>query len=176
MTNALVLPVLFYPEVEYKNKELSEEFNWEILEKKQFSLYLNHVLETFLPYIVGRVTFREKAGKELLRDFVMSTDEAFLYLVLENNYDNWVQNATHHPDGLPEGVAPKNPKCTWGLACRNEGWSLAGLDKFNEFTKKVEHDRTTVVGLEFEKSFRHPKTKKDRTREKERVEQQGSFQ
>ena len=123
-----------------------------------------------LKCVVGSVVWNKRYYKEVLSDIATVSDESFLLLVLENNYDRWMEEADHkvHPkvaapgddsddDTWKENIAPalytnsgKSQSGGKGSNRRCGGWSRAGCLRFNVLYGMVKEDRKRRANFELE--------------------------
>ena len=100
--------------------------------------------------VVGSNVWNQLYFKELLSDIATESDESFLLLTLENNYNRWIKEATFvaKEDGekpiLPHALYT-NSGCSKvkgsGSSRRFHGWSRIGYLRFNELYGMVNQDR-----------------------------------
>jgi hypothetical protein len=55
------------------------------------SEYFELMMKQFFPVIYGRLRWNELVDEKPISDFFHPSSEAFVYLVLENNYDYWLR-------------------------------------------------------------------------------------
>ena len=108
----------------------------------------------FMPFVVGFKNWKRLMRTQKISQMATCSDESFLLLILENNYDRWVDEAKWlvvNKDKAKEDCAPKD----WAAAkytnsgfvkadgrCRAcQGWSSEGYLRFNELHKLVKADR-----------------------------------
>ena len=121
------------------------------------------VCSKLLPCVVGVKNWKLGYLKEPISDVATCSDEAFLLLVLENNYSRWLSEArwlkaNRYKD--EEAQAPKNyPEAKYtnsgrskknGRSKRNQGWSREGYVRFNELYSLVHADRLQRAKFEQE--------------------------
>ena len=114
---------------------------------------------TFIKCVVGSNQWARRAHKELLSEIATESDESFVLLTLENNYERWTNEfnlAADDEEGrkrLPEarytnsGSSKKNGQ---GSSRRFHGWSREGYLRFNEIHAKVKKDRKSQDNFELE--------------------------
>jgi hypothetical protein len=103
--------------------------------------------------VVGNKAWTKKKHKETLCDIATCSDETFVLLTLENNYERWMSEALWcfvKEDKEPNERAPKmfpNSKYTNsgksqknGRSKRLQGWSQDGYVRFNELYTCVQDD------------------------------------
>jgi hypothetical protein len=113
--------------------------------------------------VVGNKAWTKQKHKETLSDIATCSDETFLLLTLENNYDRWMSEASwrvanedkeladHAPKMFPNskytnsGKSQKN-----GQSKRLQGWSRDGYVRFNKLYKRVQNDRLRQANFETE--------------------------
>ena len=86
------------------------------------------------------------------------SDEAFALLILENNYETWMDMAltgntktSKIPQKYTNGGMSQGKV---GTSQHNKGWSDEGLCRFNELFDLVEKNRDLPYALQFEENFR----------------------
>lgn len=111
------------------------------------------VMNRFMPCIVGKTRFKKRLIQKGIEESKLSTpsDEAFLYLLLENYYDRWVDISKNMDEGLvrterglkgwkwESDVPPKY--VTGGIKYNDtsqnhqssKGWSAEGLKQYNVY-------------------------------------------
>lgn len=121
------------------------------------------VLQHFAPCVVGKTLYRKRlqmARKE--EDLWTVSDEAFVYLVLENTYDRWLDifSQNHQANKSPPTLGTERrwfsdvpTKFTEGGMKYSEGairqqdkgvargWSKAGLERYNKLFRGVKKER-----------------------------------
>jgi hypothetical protein len=104
----------------------------------------------FLKCVVGSKPWARRHHRESLSDVVTESDESFVLLTLENNYDRWCQEFTlapHDNEGrslLPESRytnSGSSNKVGKGSSRRFHGWSREGYLRFNTLHGMVKEDR-----------------------------------
>jgi hypothetical protein len=100
--------------------------------------------------VVGTKNWRKLAAKELMRDIATESDESFLVLTLENNWQRWWAEI-NHDDKVDESTlsdiqalytnSGKSTKSGSGSSRRFQGWSREGYLRFNELHALVKEDR-----------------------------------
>lgn len=92
---------------------------------------------SIVPVVVGRYEWKQKAHKVHYSTFVTPSDEAFGMLLVENNYEAWVEIAQTGDKG------DKKPKYTKHAmnSGRYGGWSTQGIRRYNELIRIVKEDR-----------------------------------
>lgn len=120
-------------------------------EGRNNKLKYTSIMEHFLPCIIGKIEFNMCGKKKKLSQLATRSDEAFLLLSLENNFEKWVvgtwdESASKHMNG----VWTKNPK-----GCSdNRGWTDDGMARFQNIMKQVGIQRgNTATGTEFDDYF-----------------------
>lgn len=130
----------------------------------------------FVPAVVGPDLFRQRIQDNKAKDPCTASDEAFALLLLENNYDRWLDIFDKN-EGLPSqrrGDRTKQcdsdiePKYTRGgikfsierESPKAKGWSNEGIERFNVLFKRVKKDRrdhTKFVKRLIKKHAKDPK-------------------
>ena len=121
------------------------------------------VYESFIPCIASYQVYRTELDKRLVNgendsELYTHSDEAFTLLLLENNFDRWMDIYQRH-DGRPSpdiGSGKKKkftsdvcPKYTYGgivyskekSVSNSKGWTKEGIERFNELFDRVNQDR-----------------------------------
>ena len=118
----------------------------------------------FIPFVVGFKHWNRFYRTQKLSKLATCSDESFLLLVLENNYERWVDEAEWLETNKDKPMAERAPK-HWAAAkytnsgksqsngrCRPcQGWSNEGYKRFNALHKLVKADRKGRE--EFEQEF-----------------------
>ena len=108
----------------------------------------------FIPFVVGFKHWGRFYRTQQLSSLATCSDESFLLLVLENNYERWVDEAEWLETNKDKPKAERSPR-HWAAAkytnsgksqfngrCRPcQGWSNEGYKRFNELHKLVKADR-----------------------------------
>jgi hypothetical protein len=113
--------------------------------------------------VVGKKAGGKKKLKEALSDIVTCSDEVFVLLTLENNYDRWmaeckwlVGNKNKEPTERDEKTFPVSKYTNSGKSQCNgrsrplSGWARKGYLKFNEPYMLVRQDRQQCSRFELE--------------------------
>jgi hypothetical protein len=117
------------------------------------------VCATFMKCVVGCNKWSRRYFKELISQIATESDESFMLLTLENNYNRWIKEANFVP--TEEGEKPKLPSALYtnsgcskvkgkGSSRRFHGWSKQGYHRFNVLYKMVRDDRRQRSQFEFE--------------------------
>lgn len=119
--------------------------------------------QTLLPCVVGWKQWNKKKYKEPIRDIATCSDERFILLTLENNYDRWLSEAgwlVRNKDKEPDDQEPKDfPDSQFtnsgkskqnGRSKRLQGWAREGYLLFNDLYKRVAYDRRLRANFEAE--------------------------
>jgi hypothetical protein len=106
-----------------------------------------------MPCVVGKKAWGKKKLKKALSDIVMCSNEAFVLLTLENNYDRWMAeckclmaNKNKEPTECDKKTFPvskytNSRKSQFnGRSRRLSGWACKGYLKFNELYMLVRQD------------------------------------
>jgi hypothetical protein len=117
-----------------------------------------------LKCVVGYATWNRRCYKELLSDFATASDESFLVVTIENNYQRWLDEAKHRYTNGEED----QEDVTWraklapakftnsgsssangnGSNRRCGGWSKPGYLRFNSIYSQVQEDRKRRANFE----------------------------
>jgi hypothetical protein len=116
-----------------------------------------------IPCVVGTKIWNKKKNKNVLSIIATCSDEAFVLLTLENNYERWMAEANWivENDEIPEeDRAPKEyPGSKYtnsgkskknGRSRRLQGWAREGYLRFNALHALVERDRRHRAEFEHE--------------------------
>jgi len=132
----------------HRKKDLPDAFE-EILDniRDKGRLYFE-ICREFLPKVVGtgwnqkwRVAYKRN---ESLQVVATVSDEAFMLLVLDNNWEEWTNQAEEEPDqdGGKKRKRVSRAKYTGEAGtCHNKGWSGSGKNRFKELRLEVEKSR-----------------------------------
>jgi hypothetical protein len=107
------------------------------------------IYSKFLPRVHGMTSWRSHSKNTQISSFVTVSTEAFMLLIFENHWSNWVEQAEReYENTLHENLRRKERqnitapnKYTSHLSGRNKGFSQAGIDRFNELCILVQKDR-----------------------------------
>jgi hypothetical protein len=111
----------------------------------------------FVPAVVGPDLFQQRIQDDKSKDPCTASDEAFTLLLLENNYDRWL-DIFNKTDGNPAQRRGHRTKfcesdietkyTSGGIKFSNDkeapkakGWSEEGIQRFNLLFKSVKDDR-----------------------------------
>ena len=114
-------------------------------------------IDYILSAVIGKRKYRENKCVKLLSNYATVTDEAFGILVLENQYDHWVD--MHNKGVFKEStVLPKYTNGGSSAVCsgklkRYQGWSVEGINRFNEIFDMVTNDQKSENASTFEIHF-----------------------
>ena len=140
LTNYLTMRLwFFFLKGKKKEKELPESMEMisDSMRKTNGVLYFE-VCRDFLPCVVGKIAWKNKLfEKNSLQEIATSSDEAFMLLVLENNWDEWI---TDDSGGTVSGSARKGKRKYTASAgsCYNRGWDSEGKLRFRELRMLVD--------------------------------------
>jgi hypothetical protein len=136
-----------------------QDFLWLSLVGKPYKWICTHLMST----VVGNKAWTKKKHKETLTDIATCSDETFVLLTIENNYDHWMSEASWcfaNEDKEPAECAPKMfPTSKYtnsgksqknGRSKRLQGWSRDGYERFNELYTGVQNDRLRRANFETE--------------------------
>ena len=110
---------------------------------------------TLIPCVVGWKVWNRRYKKETISDIATCSDEAFVILTLENNYDRWMAEATwlarnkdkDDPMDQEEKNFPDSRFTNSGRSKQNgrskrlQGWAREGYLLFNALYEQVKEDR-----------------------------------
>ena len=116
-----------------------------------------------LPAVVGWKTWNKRKYKEPISDIASCSDESFVLLTLENNYDRWIaevnwlvrnkdkEAAEKEPKHFPESRFTNSGKSKQnGRSKRLQGWAREGYLLFNNLYQRVAEDRKRRANFEAE--------------------------
>ena len=78
-----------------------------------------------------------------MQDLTTTNDEAFMLLIIENNYGRWMQEAKKKASIVSEDAEKVKRKYTAEGNEGSKGWSQAGRKRFGELHSEVLGDRET---------------------------------
>jgi hypothetical protein len=118
---------------------------------------------TLIPCVVGWKAWNKKRYKEPLSDIATCSDESFVLLTLENNYERWLGEvgwlarnkdkdpADREPKAFPDSRFTNSGKSKQnGRSRRLQGWAREGYLLFNELYQQVANDRLRRANFEAE--------------------------
>lgn len=116
------------------------------MRKKKVAFFF--VCDYLLPSIVGKCRFRKFAHQMKISDFVTRSDEAFLYLILENIWEramDMVDNgiSTHKESNVKTKYTERGAS-----AKAYNGWTDEGLIQYNVLMAQVRKNRKQYKGVE----------------------------
>jgi hypothetical protein len=104
-----------------------------------------------LPSVVGTTNWERKVAVQRIAEFTTVSDIAFCLLALENNWDYWVKVASVEDDSSTRTTYPTT---RWTsspvMSGKNTGWSIEGLERFNELCNEEATDRVENAEVEFD--------------------------
>ena len=115
--------------------------------------------DNFLKHVAGKKKWKKKKALSTVTNEMTVSDEAFVYLVLCNYWENWEDFS----EGMPE--ADRWPaKFTKRRTAhrKHQGWSKDGFKKYNELHRLVQKDRQTTEGAEMEEEFSAKKEEEEK--------------
>ena len=119
--------------------------------------------DKLLPAVIGAKAFNQNCAAKNVSEFTNETDIAFIFLILENNWEQW--DALHHQHALKEAqgeafTGSKLPKTKWTSSCsesgHNPGWDHEAYQRFNELVKLELENRE--LGVQAEGQYRAYRT------------------
>lgn len=108
--------------------------------------------DNYLPIVVGKNKFKKQSHNTLISDLATRSDEALVYLMVENNWDRWTEMASHDPPTLFSNIPTKFTE-RGKKAKEFCGWNLEGLTLFNRIMTRVRKDRSSTCGKDVEKAY-----------------------
>ena len=133
-----------------------------------------HFCDNFLNNVYGRGAWKGDLRLKTLTEAVTESDEAFTLLVLQNNWEFWLDTTALHSaeeqDGrkIKRSSWTKMPKWTARSAyChKNDGWDEQGIDRYNEIMELVLQNRQAHGELFNDIYKQHLRRKNDRLYDK----------
>jgi hypothetical protein len=112
--------------------------------------------------VVGKSRWSNNSTKKLVSQYVTKSDEAYALLNVENQYDRWTifwENDSREEEDKVELPGAMYTNCGQsgggkGTNKKNDGWSTAGMNRFNELHKKITEDRKRASREIFEEKLR----------------------
>jgi hypothetical protein len=106
-----------------------------------------------------------RSGNKSPAEFTTPSSEALLWILLKNHWTDWERKATMHGrtnddmGSITSGLTTDSEESLTLFTKQNKGstkggWSEEGLNYYNELKEKVEADRNSERGKEFERSFK----------------------
>lgn len=108
-----------------------------------------YVADTFYKAIKGKTDYNKLTKVDLMSDVVTASDEAFVFLTLENNFDRWIKQ--YEIDQLPNkdevrnevfGPYTRTGVGNKGFTRRTSGWSTEGINRYNALCAHIDANRT----------------------------------
>ena len=105
------------------------------------------ICKEFVPKMVGKTVWNMNAHIKQLSEFCTPTTEAFMILILENNWDMWTALAkkrdeinapNSHDNSIPGTKYTSNQ-----FGGRNPGWTEEGVERYLELCDLVHEDRNS---------------------------------
>ena len=141
------------------------------LRKDETGIYEKFV-DYLLSAVVGKQIYKSRKHKSLVSTYTSISDEAFALIVVENNWERWVdmheQKNFKSSNVMPKFTNAGKTRYS-GNGSSNQkfkGWSAAGLKRFNEIFLMVKQDRNMKHAVKWEESF---KLKKEQEYVAERI-------
>ena len=123
-------------------------------------------VEYCLVHTKQKKEWKIRRSNEKVSDIFTCADEAFAFLTLENNCNDWLMIVDGKVPGGGQGankVARKYSKSvytTWG-ATKNDGitnkhlqWTMKGIQRYNELYRMIKKERDTEESRELEEELR----------------------
>lgn len=116
--------------------------------KKAFFFLCDH----YLPIVVGKCKFKNYAHNILISDLATPSDEALVYLCLANNWDRWIDMASHDPPAK-DSLVPTKYTERGKKAKEFCGWNRVGLRLSNRLMDRVIKDRSKPWAKKVEEEY-----------------------
>ena len=115
-------------------------------------------VEYFLSVVVGKRHYLKVSHLQKVSEYATKSDEALALLLLENSFDRWSDMAKKDIQ-KDSTVPPKytNGGISNGASGRSRkfgGWSLDGLDRYDELYKLVAKNRASEHADDVEEAFK----------------------
>jgi hypothetical protein len=136
----------------------------EILQLSDGGEAYHWICSKMMKCVVGQKIWNKRYFKELLSAFSTVSDESFLVLTIENNYERWVDEANYLLTDAMDGEEDENWKenlapakyTNAGISAKNgqgsnrrySGWSPGGHLRFNAIYNMVKEDRKRRANFE----------------------------
>ena len=108
--------------------------------------------------VIGKMNYKKKSCSIVLLKYATVSDEAIALLILENNYETWMDMAltgnTKTSKVLQKETNGGKSQGKVATSQHNRGWSDEGLCQFNELFDLVQKNRETPFAKEYEENFR----------------------
>jgi hypothetical protein len=133
------------------------------------------IVSRWMRCVVGNAQWNKRYYREPLSDVATGSDEAFLLIIVENNYERWMAEVREMMEDKKSTEDEEEKDAKWraklppakftnsgtstktGKASskRFQGWSKEGYLRFNELHSQVKEDRKQRANFELElkKSF-----------------------
>ena len=122
--------------------------------------FIKNFVNYLLSAVVGKCVYKSQKHKALVSTYTTISDEAFALIVVENNWERWMDMHEHN-NYKSSNVMPKFTNAGKTRYSSNgssnqkyKGWSAAGLKRFNEIFLMVKNDRNMEHALIWEESFK----------------------
>lgn len=118
----------------------------EILEMRENIEIYTQICDHLLPPIVGKIKMKQLSADSPMTTYAQRTDEAFLLLLLENNWEKW------------NGEDENKVICPYTETSKNRsvkmmgGWKKEGYDRYNLLCQMVDEDRKKN-GSKFDREY-----------------------
>jgi hypothetical protein len=152
----LNLPVIEEMEKKIRKKTATLPMLHDILKLSQDPDTYTWVCATMLKCVVSCSVWKKRYFKEPLSEIATESDESFLILTLENNFDRWMHELTHCGEDIDKKDMPEARYTNSGVSQltgkgsskRFHGWSREGYLRFNELYLLVREDRKLRANFE----------------------------
>lgn len=147
----------------------------EYLEMRNDSNAFVSFCDNFLPAVVGKAVWKNNVTSKLVSEMATPSDEAFVYLLLENNWNKWEEEARqaiaklNKEEGVDELLeqdeeeeSSQSGKSTIATEYtesnprggKNTGWSSEGMRRYNELYTRVTEDRAKLNNMQVKEEYR----------------------
>lgn len=115
------------------------------------------IYKEFVPKMVGKNVWNMNAHIKQLSEFCTPTTEAFMILILENNWEMWTALAKKRDEmnttNTQENGIPGTKYTSNQFGGRNPGWTEEGVERYLELCDLVNEDRNSQHGSNAEKAL-----------------------
>lgn len=120
----------------------------------------SYIVGNFYPLLCGSKEYNTRRACDCTSKIVTTSDEAMILLLLENNFDYWIQvsKAIHDGEALEVGRRKMSdweiqPQWTYVKEKNNMEWTKDGLLRFVELQKMLAEERKSLAGMALEKEL-----------------------